>query len=189
MRHDETLAMDALMALEREASASGMTEAQFRAFYDQTAARIWSYLRRLTGSEALADDLLQDTYVRFLGSSFRAGEENQTLSYLYRIATNLVRDHARKHRREVLVESAPEHASTPRADARLDMQRVFERLKPRERSLLWLAHVEGLSHEEISRRTGVAERSVRVVLFRARQKLGDLLKRRGLMQGARRDVS
>ena len=184
-RHD-TLPMDGLMALERESAPGAMTDAQFRVFYQQTAARLWSYLRRLTGSDALADDLLQDTYVRFLGASFHADNEPQTLAYLYRIATNLMRDHVRKHRREVLVEAPPERPSPPRADARLDMQRLFARLKPRERSLLWLAHVEGLSHEEISRQTGVAERSVRVALFRARQKLADLLRRSGLTQDARR---
>jgi RNA polymerase sigma-70 factor (ECF subfamily) len=188
MTHHETLPMDGLMALETEGAAGAMTEAEFRHFYERTAPRLWSYLRRLTSSEALADDLLQDVYVRFLGASFQRGGESQTLAYLYRIATNLVRDHARKHRREVIVETVPDRPSTPRADARLEMQRLFGRLKPRDRSLLWLAHVEELSHEEIARQTGAAERSVRVALFRARRRLADLMRRRGLMPGqARKD--
>jgi len=60
------------------------------------------------------------------------------------------------------------------------MMRVFAELKPQERALLWLAHVEGSSHDEIAEAMGVKAKSVRVMLFRARKRLGDLLTRRGL---------
>ena len=43
-----------------------MTEEAFRVFYDQTARPIWLYLARTTGDDRLADDLLQETYYRFL---------------------------------------------------------------------------------------------------------------------------
>jgi len=185
MTRDEALPVERLLAAEAEEVCGPMTETEFRAFYDRTSPRLWSYLRRVGGSEHLADDLLQDTYVRFLGSSFRGGDEGQTMAYLYRIATNLVRDHARKHRRERLLDAVPESAAAPRAEARLDMQRLFARLRPRERALLWLAHVQGLSHKEIALQTGVGERSVRVALFRARRALGELLARRGITGGRR----
>ena len=60
--------------------------------------------------------------------------------------------------------------------ARIDMGRVFGRLTVRERQLLWLAHVEGLSHREVSNALGLGEGSVRVLLFRARQKLAKLIR-------------
>jgi RNA polymerase sigma-70 factor (ECF subfamily) len=60
------------------------------------------------------------------------------------------------------------------------MMRVFAELKPQERALLWLAHVEGSSHEEIADAIGVKSRSVRVMLFRARKRLAGILTRRGL---------
>ena len=44
-------------------------------------------------------------------------------------------------------------------------------LAPRDRALLWLAHVEGYDHREIARVLGLQESSVRVILFRARKKL------------------
>jgi len=43
-----------------------MDEETFRAFYDRTARPVWSYLARITGDRALADDLLQESYYRFL---------------------------------------------------------------------------------------------------------------------------
>jgi RNA polymerase sigma-70 factor (ECF subfamily) len=61
------------------------------------------------------------------------------------------------------------------------MEKVFHQLKPQERMLLWLAHVEESSHEEIALAAGVREKSVRVLLFRARRKLGALLRKRGLV--------
>ena len=65
-------------------------------------------------------------------------------------------------------------------DLRHDVQRIFKELKPQERALLWLAHVEESSHHDIGEALGVQEKSVKVLLFRARKRLGDLLKRSGI---------
>jgi RNA polymerase sigma factor (sigma-70 family) len=75
-----------------------MDEDAFRAFYDRTARSLWGYLSRLTGDPHLADDLLQESYYRFLRSP--GGWENEThrRAYLFRIATNLVRDGRRRSR-------------------------------------------------------------------------------------------
>jgi RNA polymerase sigma-70 factor (ECF subfamily) len=43
-----------------------MTEEAFRSFYELTARPVWLYLARMTGDRRLADDLLQETYYRFL---------------------------------------------------------------------------------------------------------------------------
>ena len=51
------------------------------------------------------------------------------------------------------------------------MGAALDRLPPRDRALLWLAHVEGYDHREIAKVLGLQERSVRVILFRARKKL------------------
>jgi RNA polymerase sigma-70 factor (ECF subfamily) len=60
------------------------------------------------------------------------------------------------------------------------MSRVFAELKPQERALLWLAHVEGNSHEEIAEALGVKSKSIKVMLFRARKRLGEMLTKKGL---------
>ena len=55
----------AAQALEKDA-AFQMDEDTFRSFYDRTSRPVWSYLSRITGDRQLADDLLQETYYRFL---------------------------------------------------------------------------------------------------------------------------
>src|SRR5690349_21411203 len=73
-----------------------MDEETFRAFYDRTSLGVWAYLARVTGDRQLADDLLQETYYRFLRASASHESEEHRRNSLYRIATNLARDVRRR---------------------------------------------------------------------------------------------
>jgi RNA polymerase sigma-70 factor (ECF subfamily) len=159
-----------------------MTEEAFRSFYDQTARSVWAYLARTTGDARLADDLLQETYYRFLRSRATLESDDHRRNYLFRIATNLARDHWRRPRAERrLLEAADAERlsvdahSADRAVRRLDLAKAMGRMKPRERSLLWLAYAQGFSHEEIAEVLGLKKASLKALLFRARQKLIGLL--------------
>ncbi len=66
-----------------------------------------------------------------------------------------------------------------------DVGRLFDALRPRDRALLWLAHVEGRDHREIGRLLGVRAISVRVLLFRARAELARRIRRAGHAPGGR----
>src|SRR6058998_3994753 len=153
-----------------------MDEARFEAFYRKTAGKIWSYIYRMTGDPSAADDLMQKTFFRFLRSNPSIADEDHLRRYVYKTATNLVFDHFRESKRERAraYEWMPAEVRPDRGDLRHDMARVFAELKPQERALLWLAHVEGNSHQEIAEAMGVKAKSVRVMLFRARKRLGDL---------------
>src|SRR5438094_9975049 len=76
-----------------------MDEAKFEAFYRKTAGRLWSYIFRMTGNAATADDLLQKTFFRFLRSSPAIDDDDHLRNYLFETATNLVFDHFREARR------------------------------------------------------------------------------------------
>jgi len=71
--------------------------------------------------------------------------------------------------------SVPDVSPAPQFERRLSVRQAFERLKPRERQLLWLAYVEGSNHCEIADCTGLRAGSVRLLLFRARHKLAELI--------------
>lgn len=160
-----------------------MDEAKFEAFYRKTAGRIWSYVYRMTGDAATADDLMQKTFFRFLRSNPAIADDDHLRHYVFKTATNLVFDHFRetkRNRQRVVEVPRMSDLRADRGELRHDMMRVFAELKPQERALLWLAHVEGSSHDEIAEAMGVKAKSVRVMLFRARKRLGDLLTRRGL---------
>lgn len=160
--------------------AAAMDEDAFRLFYERTARVLWSYVSRLTGSPEAADDLVQESYLRLLRCRATFESEDHRRHYLFRIATNLAHD--RRHARPLLPlpegDRAP--AAGPADDAlrlarRTDLRRALGRLKPRDRSMLWLAYAEGATHEEIGRMLGVRSAGVRVLLFRARWRLRRLL--------------
>jgi RNA polymerase sigma-70 factor (ECF subfamily) len=158
-----------------------MTEEAFRAFYEVTARPVWAYLARITGDARLADDLLQEAYYRFLRTRADFESDDHRRNYLFRIATNLAHDHRRRSgtRERHLIESSRggsdrAHAGD-RAVRRLDLSRAMQQMKPRERSLLWLAYAQGCSHEEIAEVLGVKKASLKALLFRARKRLLGLL--------------
>jgi RNA polymerase sigma-70 factor (ECF subfamily) len=157
----------------------------FAAFYERSARPLWAYLARVSGDAALADDLLQESYIRFLAADApRRGEmdgEVASRRYLFRIGTNLLRDHWRRPRTTAIEDVPEEFFSAPDTSAHSDSCAILGpallQLKPRERQLLWLAYAEGYSHREIAGITGLASASVRLLLFRARRKAAGLLQR------------
>ena len=157
-----------------------MDEAKFEIFYRKTARPVWSYIFRMTGDPSTADDLLQKTFFRFLRSNPAITDEDHLRHYVFKTATNLVFDHYREiKRRRQYVADVPE-TSTVHDDLRHDMMRAFVELKPQDRALLWLAHVEGSSHEEIADSLGLKTKSIKVMLFRARKRLALILTKHGL---------
>jgi len=151
-----------------------MDESAFSGFYGQTAKPLLGYLTRACGERDLAEDLWQESYCRFLTSDAPEMDDRQARSYLFQIATNLLRDRWRRPREEAPAEGVVEAAShEPPLDRKLAMRQAFQRLKPRERQLLWLAYVEGSNHKEIAECTGLQAGSIR--LFRARRKLAELI--------------
>jgi RNA polymerase sigma-70 factor (ECF subfamily) len=170
-----------------------MEEDAFRAFYDRTARALWAYLSRISGDSHLADDLLQETYYRFLRARAAHETEAHRRNYLFRIATNLVRDaHRRRLTTPQYLASRVDCADIPsetndanRTEQRADLLRALGQLKPRERELLWLAYAQGSSHREISDALGVKPGSIKLLLFRARRKMAGLLRPAG--EGAPRE--
>ncbi|MDR3737429.1 MAG: RNA polymerase sigma factor [Terracidiphilus sp.] len=179
-------AIPAVLAGETEAlagqAACGPMEADvFGGFYARTARPLWAYLARVGGDTALADDLVQESYVRFLTADAPLDGEVAARRYLFRIATNLLRDHWRRPRTESL-EGMPEEVFAAKgagSEAALTLGPALGQMKPRERQLLWLAYAEGYSHREIAEVTGLASASVRLLLFRARRHAAKLLKEGG----------
>ena len=175
----------------RTGSPRPMDEGRFEAFYRRNAGSLWSYLFRMTGNQAAADDLLQKAFFRFLRSNPALATEEHQRRWLFRTATNLALDHFRETKRERSRADAMEvreHAPSaePREALRHDMMKTFAELKPRERALLWLAHVEEADHDDIGAALGVKTNSVKVLLFRARKRLAELLTKKGLAPEVRR---
>ena len=185
--------LERLGAFEDAERSFQMTEEAFRVFYEQTARPLWMYLARMTVDDRLADDLLQESYCRFLRSRATFASDEHCRHYLFRIATNLVRDHWRRPLPETApLEAGERHASTgvdrdaaTRIVRRIDLSRAMQQLTARDRGLLWLAYAQGWSHEEIATAHGLKPASLKALLFRARRRLAALLTGAG-SAGARR---
>jgi RNA polymerase sigma factor (sigma-70 family) len=160
--------------------AEALSRRQFEEFYQLTARALLAYIRRVAGNASIAEDLLQESYVRMLNAPALA--EAQRKSYLYRTATNLAMDyHRARSRQQRLLESASKRVEAFDSKMELgpDMERLFLMIPAQERALLWLAYVEQAEHREIAAILGLAEKSVKVLLHRARVKMEGILKAHG----------
>ncbi len=157
-------------------------ESVFRSFYDRTAPALRVYLRMLCKNAAVADDLLQESYFRFLRAGVSGLNEFQMKAYLYKTATSAARDHWRAEKRERRRQEVSPAESETTVDPNLshDMNQLFQKLNPSEQTLLWLAYVEGFQHREIAEALNLKEKSVRVMLFRARKQLAGMVTQEGL---------
>jgi len=160
-----------------------LDEATFAAFHARTARALRAYVYRVVGNASDADDIVQEAFLRILRTDVPADSDEHLRRYLYRVASNLIVDRWRRRRHEMGEERILNEPASPRPRYEDDaaVAKIFAELKPRDRALLWLAYVEGESHEEIASSLGVGRRGVKVMLFRARRRLRDLLHARGVL--------
>jgi len=164
------------LARELSGAAAPMGEAEFERLYHATAGPILGYLTAVSGRRDVAEDLLQETYCRFLAQGpAKAGlEAGAARRYLFRIASNLLRDRWRTGDGQPFTEPA-ESGVASNLDTPLQIQAMLRDMNPKERTLLWLAYVEGMDHAEIAAATGLGRLSVRTLLLRARKRAKRLL--------------
>ena len=150
-------------------------------FYEDTAPAIRAYILRHCSDRDSADDLLQLTYVKFLGSRMASATQTpEARSYLYRIASNVIADHGRNLQRRAKFEGPEqESAAVPEAPVAEDLalRQALDTLSKREQQLLWLLYGEGFEHKEVASIMNLSRASVRVLAFRARKKLSERLSR------------
>lgn len=152
-----------------------MDEPAFAALYARTAGPLYGYLRKLTGNADVAADLAQDAYIRFLSAVRLPHADDHQRHYLFRIATNLARDHFRRQKLDAAAPRGRDYVA-PASEESRDVWTQLGRVSPRDRELLLLAYVEGLSHAEIANVTGLMRASIRPLLFRARRRFAALLR-------------
>lgn len=160
--------------------AETLSHEQFGRFYTLTMPRLRSYIRRVGSNEAIADDILQESYIRLLSAP--PMREDERKSYLYRVATNLITDYWRaesRNRHWWQMSSQTEQAPDAALDLSSDVRALFAKIGIRERALLWLAYVEGADHREIAESLHLTEKSVKVLLYRARRKMEAVLRKHG----------
>ncbi len=164
--------------------ARGGDAQAFEQLYRRHRDRIYGLIWRLCGGDgALAEDMLQEAFVRAWQKldSFRG--ESRFFTWLHRLSVNVAlsdrRSRVRRARFESPMEEEAERTAIGARDVtagkRADLEQAIAQLPERARAVLVLHDVEGYGHAEIGRMTGMAEGSSKAQLHRARKLVRQLL--------------
>jgi RNA polymerase sigma-70 factor (ECF subfamily) len=154
------------------------SDAAFRAVYEATADGLASFAYGMLGNRAAAEDAVQQAFLELVnaGASIR-GDGRALRVWLYRAVRFSCLDELRRRSRrpETPVERLPESMPNPEAEVGPDLQAALGKLSDRQRSLVMLRHVVGMSGGEIALVTKSNRSAVYAALGRAERRLRSLL--------------
>lgn len=167
------------------AAAQQGDTAAFARLHARHAPRLFALLARLTGDDALAADLLQETFLHAWRALPHWRAESALATWLHRIAVNAhlgaLRAQLRRDSRESAVEELDKLAgiAAPASEPglRIDLERAIAALPPRMRTAFVLRDVEGYGYDEIALITDTAAGTIRAQVSRARLLLSRELER------------
>ena len=164
-------------ALARRA-AKGEAEA-FGILYDRYVSSVYRYVFYRVRTEAEAEDVTSDVFMRALRAIPRYEPRQAFLAWLYRIARNAVIDRSRRRaaREQVTFEDAlahpdadhvvnPDAALLAGSDASV-VRKAMQQLTPLQQEILVLRYVEGFDTKTISKLVGKRDGTIRGIEFRA----------------------
>ncbi|MCH1493248.1 MAG: sigma-70 family RNA polymerase sigma factor [Luminiphilus sp.] len=139
---------------------------------------IAAYTQRMTGNEALAEDIAQEVFLRLWlkAADFDPARARLT-TWLHRMAHNLAIDHLRKRQREAPMGEidAGEVACHDATDDAAPVLNALMQLPERQRSALTLTYYQDLSNREVADIMGLGTRAVESLLVRARSAMKRIL--------------
>ena len=176
-------------------------ELAFAQIVERYQAKVFSIIYGILRNHNDAEDIAQQVFAKIYFSIRNFDFRSSLLTWIYKITVNECYDYLRKKRvRKLVYESdySPEDAqrmetsepavdpSVP-ADRRLAQRdlvmKLLSKLSQQDRDLILLKEVEGHSVEELAAMTGLNENTIKVKLFRTRQKLLKVAQRLGRVRG------
>jgi RNA polymerase sigma-70 factor (ECF subfamily) len=169
-------------------------ELAFREIVDRYQNKVFSIIYGILRSRNDAEDISQQVFTKIYFSIGKFDFRSSLLTWIYKITVNECYDYLRKKKvRKLVYESDVSedearrirHTEAMESDrpaddnlARRDLiVKLLEKVSEEDRRLLMLKEVEGHSVEELAELTGMNENTIKVKLFRARQKLVKAAKR------------
>jgi RNA polymerase sigma-70 factor (ECF subfamily) len=163
---------------------------EFDAFLSEHRSRVYGVALRVVSDPELADDVVQETFLRAWRGLARFRGESSLSTWLHRITINTAltarRRDARHHGKsldsvdEVVAEATP-YVDPERGgevlDLRQELQVALDKLPAGQRVVVILKDVEGWTHTEIAEHLGITESAAKVRLHRAHRRLASLLER------------
>jgi RNA polymerase sigma-70 factor (ECF subfamily) len=164
-------------------------EIAFREIVERYQAKVFSIIYGILRNHNDAEDISQQVFAKIYFSIRNFDFRSSLLTWIYKITVNECYDYLRKKRvRKLVYESdfseedalrmensdnaSDQHAPIDTSLAQRDLiLKLLDKVSEEDRNLILLKEVEGHSVEELSQMTGMNENTIKVKLFRARQKL------------------
>lgn len=150
-----------------------------REAFSELASQHWRKLVALARSviaDLDAEDVVQEGLIRAWLKLGSLREPAAFPAWLTRIVVNTALHRARRSRHHVpLDESDLSYSEAESTECRVDVARLLAHLSPRQRAVLHLTTIEGMTDDEIGSALGIAASSVRVHRLRARRRLAELV--------------
>jgi RNA polymerase sigma-70 factor (ECF subfamily) len=164
-------------------------EAAFREIVERYQSKVFSIIHGIVRQRNDVEDIAQQVFTKVYFSIRNFDFRSSLITWIYKITVNECFDYLRKKKvRKLVYESdlsedevrrventEPSVDRQPAADVTLARRdyvvKLLARVSEEERNLLMLKEVEGRSVEELAEMTGMNENTIKVKLFRARQKL------------------
>lgn len=157
----------------------------FNRLYSDLRPGLYAFILRMTGQRDVAEDLLQEAWMRFARNVASLKDDTNLHAWLFTVASNLCRSHRRwrvvdlKRMRDVLVTPKQQTPSpfelVAATDAQARLERALVTLSPSDREVLLLVGIEGLTPTEASAVLGLRPEALRQRLARARARLAAVL--------------
>ena len=180
-------------------------EMAFREIVDRYQTKVYSIIYGILRNRNDAEDIAQQVFAKVYFSIKNFDFRSSLLTWIYKITVNECYDYLRKRVRKLVYESdfstddslrmensEPAMDQAPAIDTQLARQdlvaKLLSKISDEDRSLILLKEVEGHSVEELSQMTGMNENTIKVKLFRARQKLVKAAQRLGKVPPAPKPV-
>lgn len=166
-------------------------DAAFDALFKRWAGKLLRFLERMVRDQAVAEELVQETFLRVHRARARYVADAKFSTWLYTIATNVARNELRRPFRraphdstdaeregaplELVAEDSPVDEIVNARRMGTEVEAALAKLPERQRAALWLAAVDGLPYAEVAQALETSESSVKALVHRARVALAEHL--------------
>ena len=146
--------------------------------FDRHHVVVFRFLRRMTGNPSLAEDLTQEVFLRVVRGLDAYDERSREVSWIFRIARNVLVDRHRAQVRSPPPMGLHDAAIVPRAAPQLlaaALDEALARLPDEEREAFLMREIGGLGYREIAEASCATADAARMRIYRARVSLREAL--------------
>ena len=160
-----------------------------RKIYEEYKQDVFVYLVSLTNDTSLSEDLVSETFLSAIKSIHKFKGESSIKTWLFSIARNKWYEYLRKEKSTTSLDDLAYHYIVSESD--LEEKAIHKDISNKIVYLLYqesvrtkdivLMRIEGYSYLEISQKHGITESSARVIDYRAKKKIKDILIKEGCL--------